>query len=145
MFGSVRSIFSSPFPCHAFPFTSLCFEPVSCKLCMYLHLRLRWTTRFAFLKIVPGNGSTNRSRSPPKSPGKLNKQTTRLTLPSTNRYLAWLSFATYLTVGVGILNDWDIKDKEVPKSPSAKDTKVRTISSHPSLLNFPMQILLLHM
>lgn len=30
-------------------------------------------------------------------------------------YLAWLGFATYLCVGAGHLNDWDIKDKEVKK------------------------------
>lgn len=41
------------------------------------------------------------------------------------RYLGWLGFASYLTVGVGILNDWDITSKEVPTAPSTKDTKVR--------------------
>lgn len=30
-------------------------------------------------------------------------------------YVAWLAFATYLNVGVGYLNDWNIKDKEVKK------------------------------
>ncbi|KAK4545659.1 hypothetical protein LTR36_002612 [Oleoguttula mirabilis] len=38
-------------------------------------------------------------------------------------YLAWLGFATYLTVGVGYLNDWDLKEKEVPKSTKRSDTK----------------------
>ena len=26
-------------------------------------------------------------------------------------YLGWLSFATYLCVGAGVLNDWDLSDK----------------------------------
>ena len=38
-------------------------------------------------------------------------------------YLGWLGFATYLTVGVGHLNQWNIKDKEVNLPPSTKDTK----------------------
>jgi benzodiazapine receptor len=32
-------------------------------------------------------------------------------------------FATYLTVGVGYLNDWDTASKEVDFPPSTKDTK----------------------
>jgi len=40
-------------------------------------------------------------------------------------YLAWLGFATYLSAGVGYLNDWDIASKEVDFPPSNKpnDTK----------------------
>ncbi|KAH9214527.1 TspO/MBR family-domain-containing protein [Leptodontidium sp. 2 PMI_412] len=38
-------------------------------------------------------------------------------------YLGWLGFATYLTVGVGHLNDWNLADKEVPASPEGKGTK----------------------
>jgi benzodiazapine receptor len=40
-------------------------------------------------------------------------------------YLGWLGFATYLSAGVGYLNDWNIKDKEVdfPPSSKGKDTK----------------------
>jgi len=38
-------------------------------------------------------------------------------------YLAWLGFATYLSAGVGYLNDWNIADKEVDFPPSGKDTK----------------------
>ncbi|KAH8674545.1 putative translocator protein like protein [Tricladium varicosporioides] len=34
-------------------------------------------------------------------------------------YLGWLGFATYLTIGVGYLNDWNIADKEVK---ATKDT-----------------------
>jgi benzodiazapine receptor len=30
-------------------------------------------------------------------------------------YLAWLSFATYLSAGAGYLNDWDLSDKVVDK------------------------------
>ncbi|TLD26931.1 hypothetical protein PspLS_04824 [Pyricularia sp. CBS 133598] len=30
-------------------------------------------------------------------------------------YVAWLSYASYLCIGAGYLNGWDIKDKEVPK------------------------------
>jgi translocator protein len=38
-------------------------------------------------------------------------------------YLGWLGFATYLSAGVGYLNDWNIADKEVDFPPSSKDTK----------------------
>jgi benzodiazapine receptor len=38
-------------------------------------------------------------------------------------YLGWLGFATYLSAGVGYLNDWDIRDKEVAESPAGKGTK----------------------
>jgi benzodiazapine receptor len=38
-------------------------------------------------------------------------------------YLGWLGFASYLTVGVGYLNNWDLKSKEVNQSPMGKDTK----------------------
>lgn len=35
-------------------------------------------------------------------------------------YLGWLGFATYLSAGVGYLNNWDTKDREVDFPPSAK-------------------------
>ncbi|KAA8573530.1 hypothetical protein EYC84_005115 [Monilinia fructicola] len=38
-------------------------------------------------------------------------------------YLGWLGFATYLSAGVGYLNDWNLSDKEVEKSPEDKKTK----------------------
>lgn len=38
-------------------------------------------------------------------------------------YLAWLGFATYLSAGVGYLNDWDTASKEVDFPPTTKDTK----------------------
>lgn len=38
-------------------------------------------------------------------------------------YLGWLGFATYLSAGVGYLNNWDIASKEVNHSPSDKHTK----------------------
>ncbi|PQE04322.1 MBR family protein [Rutstroemia sp. NJR-2017a BBW] len=38
-------------------------------------------------------------------------------------YLGWLGFATYLSAGVGYLNDWSIGDKEVERSPKGKGTK----------------------
>jgi len=38
-------------------------------------------------------------------------------------YLGWLGFATYLSAGVGYLNDWNLKDKEVEASPLGKGTK----------------------
>lgn len=38
-------------------------------------------------------------------------------------YLGWLGYATYLSAGVGYLNDWDTKSKEVNFPPSTKDTK----------------------
>ena len=40
-------------------------------------------------------------------------------------YLGWLGFATYLSVGVGYLNDWDLQGKEKPMSEkTAKTTHV---------------------
>lgn len=38
-------------------------------------------------------------------------------------YLGWLGFATYLTIGVGHLNAWNLADKEVDASPAHKGTK----------------------
>jgi len=38
-------------------------------------------------------------------------------------YLGWLGYATYLSAGVGYLNGWTFKDKEVNASPSTKDSK----------------------
>lgn len=38
-------------------------------------------------------------------------------------YVAWLGFATYLTVGVGHLNGWDLKNKEKPSDQKQGDTK----------------------
>jgi len=38
-------------------------------------------------------------------------------------YLGWLSFATYLTVGCGYLNDWTFAGKERPVSEKSNDTK----------------------
>jgi benzodiazapine receptor len=35
-------------------------------------------------------------------------------------YMGWLGFATYLTVGVGYLNNWDIASKEADAPPSSK-------------------------
>lgn len=37
-------------------------------------------------------------------------------------YLGWLGYATYLSAGVGYLNDWDIADKEVDSSTKPKNT-----------------------
>ncbi|MCJ1397363.1 hypothetical protein MMC11_000556 [Xylographa trunciseda] len=34
-------------------------------------------------------------------------------------YMGWLSFATYLTVGVGYLNDWNLADKERERPPTS--------------------------
>jgi len=35
-------------------------------------------------------------------------------------YLGWLGFATYLSAGVGYLNDWNTADKVVPAAPKGK-------------------------
>lgn len=35
-------------------------------------------------------------------------------------YLGWLGFATYLSAGVGYLNNWDITPKEIESPPSPK-------------------------
>ncbi|EKD20787.1 uncharacterized protein L3040_004690 [Drepanopeziza brunnea f. sp. 'multigermtubi'] len=46
-------------------------------------------------------------------------------------YLGWLGFATYLSAGVGYLNDWNLADKEVPITPEGKDTKFVDESKEP--------------
>ncbi|TKA64034.1 hypothetical protein B0A49_07357 [Cryomyces minteri] len=38
-------------------------------------------------------------------------------------YLGWLCFATYLSAGVGYLNDWDLAGKERPTSTKTHSTK----------------------
>ena len=38
-------------------------------------------------------------------------------------YLGWLGFATYLTVAVSHLNDWNLADKEKPKDQKEGETK----------------------
>jgi translocator protein len=38
-------------------------------------------------------------------------------------YLGWLSFATYLTIGVSHLNGWNLKDKEKPVQQKEGETK----------------------
>ena len=38
-------------------------------------------------------------------------------------YLGWLGFATYLTVAVSHLNDWNLADKEKPKDLKEGETK----------------------
>ncbi|CAK3997701.1 MBR-related [Lecanosticta acicola] len=37
-------------------------------------------------------------------------------------YLAWLSFANYLCIGAGYLNNWDFSGKEKPQAGKPKDT-----------------------
>ena len=38
-------------------------------------------------------------------------------------YVAWLGFASYLTVGVSHLNGWNLADKEKPRAQKEGDTK----------------------
>jgi len=46
-------------------------------------------------------------------------------------YLGWLGFATYLSAGVGYLNDWNLKDKEVQAPPSSKPKDTTYIDEKP--------------
>ncbi|MCJ1474312.1 hypothetical protein MMC13_002970 [Lambiella insularis] len=46
-------------------------------------------------------------------------------------YLGWLSFATYLSAGVGYLNDWNMANKEVERSPSSKTTHTKYVDEAP--------------
>ncbi|KAI9872745.1 MAG: hypothetical protein M1830_001235, partial [Pleopsidium flavum] len=43
-------------------------------------------------------------------------------------YLVWLGFATYLSAGVGYLNDWDIADKERDVPPTAKGASAKYVN-----------------
>lgn len=42
-------------------------------------------------------------------------------------YLGWLGFATYLSAGVGYLNGWDTKGKEVNSPPSSKSEETKFV------------------
>ncbi|MCJ1408916.1 hypothetical protein MMC19_002993 [Ptychographa xylographoides] len=42
-------------------------------------------------------------------------------------YLGWLGFATYLSAGVGHLNDWNMADKEVERSPASKGDSTKYV------------------
>ncbi|RDW95246.1 hypothetical protein BP5796_01009 [Coleophoma crateriformis] len=42
-------------------------------------------------------------------------------------YLGWLGFATYLTIGVGHLNGWNLQDKEVDFPPSSKPKSTKYV------------------
>jgi len=42
-------------------------------------------------------------------------------------YIAWLGFATYMSAGVGYLNDWDIADKETSLPPTTKTTHTKFV------------------
>ena len=42
-------------------------------------------------------------------------------------YLGWLGYATYLSAGVGYLNEWNTKDKEVDASPATKGTHTKYV------------------
>jgi len=46
-------------------------------------------------------------------------------------YLAWLGYATYLSAGVGYLNDWNIADKEVDFPPSSKPKDTLYVDEKP--------------
>ncbi|KAA6409573.1 MAG: translocator like [Lasallia pustulata] len=46
-------------------------------------------------------------------------------------YLAWLGFATYLSAGVGYLNDWNLADKERDTPPSAKGQDTKYVDEAP--------------
>jgi len=49
-------------------------------------------------------------------------------------YLGWLGFATYLTIGVGYLNGWDTKSKEVNLPPSSKGSDTLFVDEKPKTL-----------
>ncbi|KAI9790147.1 MAG: hypothetical protein M1816_005347 [Peltula sp. TS41687] len=46
-------------------------------------------------------------------------------------YLAWLCFATYLSVSIGFLNNWDFSDKEVHQPPSTKSVGTKYVNEKP--------------
>jgi len=46
-------------------------------------------------------------------------------------YVGWLGFATYLSVGVGYLNNWNIKDKETSLSPDTKTEETKYVDEAP--------------
>ncbi|KAI9676532.1 MAG: hypothetical protein M1817_000691 [Caeruleum heppii] len=46
-------------------------------------------------------------------------------------YLGWLGFATYLCIGTGYLNDWNIADKERPVPPTAKGAETEYVNEKP--------------
>lgn len=46
-------------------------------------------------------------------------------------YLGWLTFATYLSVGVGHLNQWSTADKEIDESPKDKNSSTNFVNEAP--------------
>lgn len=46
-------------------------------------------------------------------------------------YLAWLCFATYLSVGIGHLNGWNFADKHTFQPPSTKAGKTKYVNEKP--------------
>lgn len=46
-------------------------------------------------------------------------------------YLGWLGFASYLTVSIGHLNEWNLKDKETDEKPSEKSSKTLYVDEAP--------------
>jgi len=48
-------------------------------------------------------------------------------------YMGWLGFATYLTIGVGYLNDWNLADKEHERPPTSSTKYVDEASEKKAL------------
>ncbi|KAI9819530.1 MAG: hypothetical protein M1827_006979 [Pycnora praestabilis] len=48
-------------------------------------------------------------------------------------YLGWLGFATYLSAGVGYLNDWNLADKERDRPPTAKGAGTKYVDEAPEV------------
>ncbi|MCJ1227892.1 hypothetical protein MMC12_004551 [Toensbergia leucococca] len=47
-------------------------------------------------------------------------------------YLGWLGFATYLSAGVGYLNDWNLADKERPMPPASASSDTKYVNEAPA-------------
>lgn len=48
-------------------------------------------------------------------------------------YLAWLCFATYLSISIGHLNNWDFSDKEVHQPPTTKLVDTKYVNEAPDV------------
>ncbi|KAL5347392.1 hypothetical protein ACLOAV_007704 [Pseudogymnoascus australis] len=46
-------------------------------------------------------------------------------------YLGWLCYASYLSAGVGYLNNWDLSDKTVDSPPSSKPGHTKFVDEKP--------------
>ena len=46
-------------------------------------------------------------------------------------YIGWLCFASYLSIGIGQLNNWNFRNKHVNKPPTTKGAETKYVNEKP--------------